>query len=245
MANLATGTADSSDGLSVVDGGLMRKVFYVFAGLALLSIAISVGGKFLGQSIAQGGHTDSTKMREIVIGNNVLMAPENMIRFADSRRDGVTSRLDLYVHWPEFTGYTAATRADFNHANGSKRLLFLTFQEKSMSRDMSGRFAPIYSSLVQRPGKPGPSGLTLYGFQPKSGYLDEMLAVSDETAKSPFVARCLTGQAETSSLAPCERDIDIGDDLSLTIRFPADVLPEWVKLEALVREHARAMLRTG
>ena len=40
-----------------------------------------------------------------------------------------------------------------------------------MSRDMSGRFAPIYSSLIVKPGKPGPGGIDVYAFIEKSGYL--------------------------------------------------------------------------
>ncbi len=69
----------------------------------------------------------------------------------------------------------------------------------------------------------GPSGTTIYNFSKKSGYLDEMLAVA-RSGETPFVARCLKGKAAAQSLAPCERDIQLGDDLSLTFRFPADLL---------------------
>ncbi len=86
---------------SEISGSLMTKVFYVFAALAVLSVAISISGKWFGQSISKGGHTDSAALREIVIGNNVIVAPENMIRFPEARRDGVTSRLDLYMRWPD------------------------------------------------------------------------------------------------------------------------------------------------
>ena len=45
---------------TVVDSTLMRRVFYAFAALALLSVAISLGGKWFGHSIAMAGYTDDT-----------------------------------------------------------------------------------------------------------------------------------------------------------------------------------------
>jgi hypothetical protein len=237
--------AGSSPKTREISGGLMTKVFYVFAALAFASIAISVAGKWFGQAISHGGHTDSTALREIVIGNNVIVAPDNMIRFPDARRDGVTARLDLYMRWPELSGYSDAVRNDFNHANGSKTIVFLTFEEATMSRDMSGRVAPIYNELIDKPGAAGVAGLTIYDFSEKSGYLDEILAVANREEEVAFVARCLKGDAGAQSLAPCERDIQLGDGLSLTFRFPADLLKEWPKLEAAVRTRATSMLKTA
>ena len=68
-----------------LDSAFMWRVFYAFAALALLSVAISVGGKWLGKSIAMAGHTDDTTIHEIVIGNNVISAPANAIRFERDR----------------------------------------------------------------------------------------------------------------------------------------------------------------
>jgi len=228
-----------------ISGNLMTKVFYVFAALAVLSVAISISGKWFGQSISKGGHTDSAALREIVIRNNVIVAPENMIRFPDARRDGVTSRLDLYMRWPDLNGYSEPVRNDFNHAAGSKNILFLTFEEASMSRDMSGRFAPIYNELIDRPGAQSAGGVTIYNFSKKSGYLDEILAVAARADDTPFVARCLKADTAAQSLAPCERDIQLGDGLSLTFRFPAELLKDWPKLEAAVRARATSMLKTA
>ncbi|TIT92636.1 MAG: hypothetical protein E5W55_17720, partial [Mesorhizobium sp.] len=55
--------ADSPD-FEVVDSTFMKRVFYAFAALALLSVAISVGGKWLGRSIAMAGYTDDTTGRQ-------------------------------------------------------------------------------------------------------------------------------------------------------------------------------------
>lgn len=234
-----------SPGFVTVDTAFMKKLFWTFICLAALSAAISFGGKWYGQTIAMGGHTDSAALREIVIGNNVLVAPENMIRFDSARRDGVTGRLDLYLHWPDLNGYSGSVRDDFNHKDGARNILFLSFEERAMSRDMSGRFAPIYSALIQKPGKASVNGLTLYGFDPKSGYLNEMLAVAARPGDDPFVARCLSGPAAAESLAPCERDIQLGDNLSLSYRFPVHLLKEWPALEAAIRAKAVSMLKTA
>jgi hypothetical protein len=230
--------------LSVVDSKLMKRVFYVFSALAVLSITISVGGKWFGRSIAMAGYTDDTTIHEIVIGNNVVAVPANVIRFDQARRDGISSRLDLYLRYPEMDGYSEAARDDFNHTGPSKDIIFLSFERQIMSRDMSGRFAPIYSSLIVQPGTPGPGGTTLYGFTEKSGYFNEVLAVGNRRGKDPFVARCPSGPSAAQSLAPCERDILLGDELSLTYRFPREFLEDWQALDAAIAAEAARMLRT-
>lgn len=239
QAEVAEGT------INPIDGPLMRKALYVFAALVLLSVAINVGGKWLGRTIALAGHTDDRTVHEIVIGNNVLAVPANAIRFDKARHDGVASRLDVYLRWPDMEGYTATARDDFNNASASRRILFVSFEQRMMSRDMSGRFAPIYSSLIKLPGTPGPGGLMLYDFTDKSGYMNEVLAVATRPGEDPFVARCLSGQSAEELLAPCERDIHLGDDLSLSYRFPRELLGDWQELEAGIDAKAAQYLKTG
>lgn len=167
-----------------LDPAFIWRVFYAFGALALLSVAISVGGKWLGKSIVMAGHTDDGTVHEIVIGNNVISAPANAIRFERDRRDGIARRLDVYLHWPTMRGYSAALRDDFNNVGGSRRIIFLSFEESSMSRDMSGRYEPIYRLLIEPVGKPGPSGLVFHDFNEKSGYMNEMLAVATEIGRA-------------------------------------------------------------
>jgi hypothetical protein len=114
-----------------------------------------------------------------------------------------------------------------------------------MSRDMSGRFAPIYSSMIVKPGISAPGGVMLYAFNGKSGYLNEVLAVAAGPNGGAFVARCLVGESAAESLAPCERDIHLGNDLSLSYRFPRELLGGWQTLDAAIRAKAESMLRTG
>jgi len=237
-------TVAESPDFEVVDSTLMKRVFYIFAALALLSVAISVGGKWLGRSIAMAGYTDDATVRRIVMGNNLISVPANFIRFDQARRDGIASRLDLYLRYPEMDGYSMAARDDFNHAT-TRKIIFLSFEPRMMSRDMSGRFAPIYSALIEKPGTPGPGGTTVYAFTEKSGYLNEVLAVAERPGKDPFVARCLSGPSAEESLAPCERDIQVGDDLSLTYRFPRELLANWPALDAAIAAKLASILKTG
>lgn len=236
--------AGGGAGPDAIDYSLMRKVFCAFAVMALLSVGISVAGKMFGHSIAMAGHTDDTTLREVVIGNDVIAAPANMIRFERARRDGIASRLDLYMRWPELDGYSEAARDTFNQAEGVRRMIFASFEERMMSRDMSGRFEPIYGSMIVRPGRPGPNGLTLYDFTEASGYLNEVLAVASRHGLPPFVARCLSGPTAQDSLAPCERDVHVGADLSLTYRFPAELLSSWEMLDKAIMAKTAAILKT-
>ena len=232
---------DAHEGL--LGARFMTRLFIGFASLAVISLGLSIAGKLFGGSIALAGYSDDPSVREIVIGNNVISAPANTIRFERARRSGIASRLDLYLRWPQLDGYSDAARDDFNNARGIRNILFLGFEERMMSRDMSGRFEPIYSALITRPGKKGPTGLTIYDFDEKSGYLNEVLAVAPLPGKDPFVARCLSGPSAEESLAPCERDVDIGDNLSLTYRFPRELLAEWQRLDAAVVAKAEQMLK--
>ena len=221
------------------------RTFYLFAALAALSMVISIAGKWIGGTIASVGHTDDTRSYEIVIGNNVLAVPGNHIRFASQRADGEAHRLDLYVRWPDLAGYSDDVRDDFNRRDGVRRIIFLSLEPRLMSRDMSGRFDPLYRRLIELPGESGPNGLSVYRFSAASGYMNELLLVGDLAGKVPFVARCLTGAPAEDTLAGCERDVHVGDELSLSYRFPEELLGEWRILDAAIVGKAREMLRTA
>lgn len=241
-----THAATISDGTGRLPPSVMvRTAALCVAGLILLSIVIGVAGRWFGHSISMAGHTDDTRLHEIVIGNDVIVAPANAIRFDHARRDGIAQRLDLYMRWPDLAGYSEAFRDDFNTIGSGRRIVFASFEPRLMSRDMSGRLDPIYRALIEKPGRRGPAGLTVFAFTAKSGYADEELVVGERHGQSPFVARCLTGARAEQSLAGCQRDIDVGDGLSLSYRFSETLLPEWRKLDASVTAKARSMMRTS
>jgi len=229
----------------ILESGFVWRVFYVFAALAVLSVAISVAGRYAGRAIAMAGHTDDTSLAEIVIGNDVLSVPRNMIRFETARQGGVTGRLDLYMRWPDLSGYTDAARAQFNHAAGSADILFVSLTPRMMSRDMSGRYGPIYSQLTEATGSTMAGGLAIRRFIETSGYGNEILVTGERRVGDPWLARCLDGSAAAESLAPCERDVHVGEDLSLSYRFPRQLLRDWKMLDEAVMARVNGMIRTA
>lgn len=224
------------------DLSILRKLGWILLAVVLLSAAISSAGLWLGRSLSMGGHTDDRTLYEVVIGNDVIVAPANTIRFERARRNGVAARLDLYLRWPDLAGYDETARDDFNHAGGSRKILFLSFEERMISRDMGGRFDPIYRSLILWPGREGPAGIRLFPFRPNTGYVNEELAVADRPGQEPFVARCLSGAAAEESLAPCERDVHVGENLSLSYRFPRELLGQWREMDEAIGAKAALML---
>ncbi|WP_236020199.1 hypothetical protein [Brucella anthropi] len=210
--------------------------------LILLSVAVNVGGRLLGPLIARGGHSDSTHGYEIIIGNNVLSIPANMIRFSNQRRDGVTRRLDLYARWPGLTGYTERDRAIFNLLTSKRHLIFMSIEQRTMSRDMSGRYLAIYAELIDPNGETAPGNLTVHRFLESSGYKGEELVLSDPSSGKPeFVARCLADSG-AESFNSCERDVQFGRDLQILYRFPRSMLGEWKSLDKAIVDFANAHL---
>lgn len=210
--------------------------------LILLSVAVNVGGRLFGPLIARGGHSDSTHGYEIIIGNNVLSIPANMIRFSNQRRDGVTRRLDLYARWPGLTGYTERDRAIFNLLTSKRHLIFMSIEQRTMSRDMSGRYLAIYAELIDPNGETAPGNLTVHRFLESSGYKGEELVLSDPSSGKPeFVARCLADSG-AESFNSCERDVQFGRDLQILYRFPRSMLGEWKSLDKAIVDFANAHL---
>ncbi len=91
-----------------------RRLFLIFAGLALIALLLSLGERMVGARIALGGHSNFTAPHEIIIGDDILSVPENMIRLAEQRRSGIANRLDLYLSWPGLQVLTARIKRMFN-----------------------------------------------------------------------------------------------------------------------------------
>ncbi len=73
-----------------------------------------------------------------------------------------------------------------------------------------------------------------------------MLAVAARPGRRSRSWRAASSaESAEESLAPCERDIHVGDNLSLSYRFPRELLGDWQTLDAAIRAKAKSMLRTG
>lgn len=226
-------TAAPARHLPLLSTAFVYRLTAVVVLMAALTIAIAVGGHWLGQRLSLAGHTTSTKTFNVVIGEDSLRLAANTIRFPSERVDGVTERVDLYLTFPELQGYSETNRLDFNDISRSASLVFLQLTQSTMSRDMSGRLQPIYSHLIE--GKPfaGPHGLTAYRLRADAGYGGEVLLTAPRIGKPDYVVRCvLPPTPEKATNGDCQRDVKIGNDLSLLYRFSSNLLGDWDHIDA-------------
>jgi hypothetical protein len=102
--------------------GFVWKLTAVVAVLCLITLAIAMTGRMIGGTIALAGNTTDQRLHEIVIGNDVLSLPANVIRFESQRISGVQGAVDTYFAWPGMSGYTQANRDIFNQTRVSPRI---------------------------------------------------------------------------------------------------------------------------
>lgn len=121
--------------------------------------------------------------------------------------------------------------------------MFVSFDRRSMVRDMSGRFEPIYKSMIEGDGEQLADGLTRYHLPEKAGFMDEFLYVGKLTDDTLFVARCLDAKVADGNMAPCDRDIHVGDDLVMMVRFSPALLSDWRQIDAVVKSFATTIIR--
>jgi len=244
MAAVTTGNEEHAP---LISNRFLTRLTIGVAMLAGLTVAISVGGRVLGERIALAGHTESTEPVDIVIGQDQIRLPANTIRFEEQRLTGRAEHVDLYLTWPEMNGYSNGERTRFNDATRPEGLIFLNLSQSTMSRDMSGRLEPIYSHLFDDRPEPGPDGLTLQRLRENSGYGDEVFFTGILPDGSDYAVRCMMPQNESQSTsADCQRDIHIGRDLSVLYRFSSRLLPQWRAMEARVRDYlGRSFVENG
>lgn len=211
--------------------------------LAALSVVINLGGRRLGAELALAGHSDSTQDFLITIGQDRLRLTANTIRFEAQRRDGPAERADLYLLWPEMSGYRSELRARFDDVTQPDGLIFIQLSQSTMSRDMSGRVEPIYSHLFEGPPEKGPHGLTLHRLKSEAGYGNEVLLTAQRPGGPDFAVRCiLPPEGMPASSGDCQRDIHVGRDLSVLYRFSSALLSDWGAIDTAVRDYVTSHL---
>ncbi|MBU4530656.1 MAG: hypothetical protein KUA43_02050 [Hoeflea sp.] len=222
------------------------KITAVVAIMCLVTLAIAATGRMVGKNISRAGNTAETTLYEIVIGNDVLSLPANVIRFQSQRVSGVQNAVDTYFSWPGMHGYSEATRDIFNQTRSADGLIFARIAQATMSRDMSGRFTPIYKRLTDGVPVAGPSGLDSFRLRSGAGYANELMYVERSFSEQPYAIRCLVEDSGTepdfNTRTGCQRDIAIGEDLSVTYRFSIDLLPHWREIERDVRNRLESAL---
>lgn len=221
----------------------LKRLIVGTALLACLTVAISVGGSKLSDRMALGGYTESRASLDILIGEDHLRLPANVIRFGEQRHGGQAARLDLVLSWPGMKGYSHADRQRFNNAKSPEGLIFAQVSQSTMSRDMSGRIEPIYTHLFEGAPEKGPADLTAHRLKTSGGYANEALFIGTLPDGAAYAVRCAMPSSDSeSTTADCQRDIHIGDDLSLLYRFSIRLLPQWKAMEISIRGYFQSAL---
>lgn len=233
--------APAHDAQMPVRRGRFAGVLLIVSGIliALTGLGLALVWLF-GTALSHGGHSADNSMREIVIGNDVLNVPANMIRFRSQRNSATLERLDLYFRWPQMEGFNTALEQEFNSGEINPAIVFVTATARQMTQDMSGRIEPLYAGFFVGEPKEAVAGLIRYGLSAESGYGGEVLVVEKESPY-PYAARCVLQQA--NGLTPyCIRDIHLGRNLSVTYRYHASLLGQWMAMEAAIRAAFHDML---
>ena len=240
-------TASTVEHAPLLSPRFVWKLTAVVTVLCLITLAIAVTGRMIGKKISYAGNTADRTLHEIVIGNDVISLPANVIRFESQRVSGVQNAVDTYFAWPGMKGYSEARRDIFSQTHSAHGLIFARIAQATMSRDMSGRLHPIYKRLTDGPPVAGPNGLNSFRLRPGAGYANELMYVEQSASERPYAVRCLVEEpgSETNftTLTGCQRDIFIGKDLSVTYRFSIDLLPHWQQIEQDIRKRIEMALQ--
>ncbi|PDT03704.1 hypothetical protein CO666_14180 [Rhizobium chutanense] len=233
----------ASDEQPLFSMGFLLRTMAVITVLAVLTVAISIGGRWFGRHISLAGNTDSTAEISVTIGRDSVKFPENAIRFPSQRHEGAAERVDLYLAWPEMQGYGKENHLRFDDVAQSSGLIFLQLTQSTMSRDMSGRLEPIYSHLLEGAAETFGNGLTLHRLRADAGYGDEVLLTAPVKGGPDYVVRCMLPSApDKAASGDCQRDIKVGNDLSVLYRFSSSHLDDWEHIDAAIRTFVEARL---
>ncbi|CAN7329802.1 hypothetical protein [Rhizobium sp. LjRoot254] len=231
-------TASDTDE-SLISNRLLFRLTAAIGVLAALTALISVAGKNYGDELSLGGHTASTEIQHVIVGQDVIALPANVICFESQRRSGPTDAVSVYLSWPRMEGYSHANAIAFSNPANAEALVFADFSQSVMSRDMSGRLEPIYERLFTGEPRPGPSGLVIHDLSEKSGFGDEKLLTGTTKTGAVYAVRCILPRSRAqATAADCQRDIQVGRDLTLLYRFSSNLLPQWEKIDSAMLEFA-------
>lgn len=227
----------------LISNSFLLRVLVYLAIMASLTTGLVFLGQWMGKRITLAGHTDSREIFTIDIGRDRLKLPANVIRFDTQRRNGTAERVDLYLSWPQLDGYSHEDSGRFNDLSKSRSLLFLQITQSVMSRDMSGRVQPIYSHYFKGAPESWGEGLTLHRFVPEAGYQDDVLLTAPRAGDTDYAVRCiLPGSGDSVTGGDCQRDILVGNDLSVLYRFSSNLLPQWREIDRAVADYLRDRL---
>ena len=242
MSLSVAASVHSHDNLNetVVVSSNLKLIVIISVILALLVATIKLFAGYAGAELARAGHTSSTRINRLIINQDIISVPENMIRFSSQRGIKTTKKLNLYLHWPTLEGYSEELKSIFNGLEISKQIIFVNLLPRFSDLDMSARIGPIYEKFLVGPQTAIGNNLVSRQLDPEQGFINEYLIV-EKNNRNPFSARCMRPGSNGRS-AYCIRDINIGESLSLTYRFHSDLIPNWIDLEQSIINKFNALI---
>jgi hypothetical protein len=234
-----TTASDVETDESLISNRFLFRLTATIGVMAALTALIGVAGKNYGDELSLGGHTASTEIQHVIVGQDVIALPANVIRFESQRRSGPAEAVSIYLSWPRMEGYSHAHAVAFSNPANAEALVFADFSQSVMSRDMTGRLEPIYDKLFTGAPRPGPSGLTIHDLSEKSGFGDEKMLTAMTKAGAVYAVRCIMPEnTKRATAADCQRDIHVGRDLTILYRFSSNLLPQWETIDSAMLKFA-------
>ena len=238
--------SNSTDELPLFSNRFVTRLTAAILVIALLSAAINLAARYLGDALVTGSHSDSLADFDITIGMDTLRLPANALRFASQRHSGESERTDMALLWPEMTGYSRDNRNRFDDVALSDGLIFIQLSQSTMSRDMSGRLEPIYSHLFEGAAVPFDFGLVEHRLKPGTGFDGEVMLTAKRPGKTDYAVRCVLPATEQQATSgDCQRDVRVGQDLTVLYRFSSRLLDDWNALDNRVLDYVTSRIRQG
>ena len=219
--------------------------------LTILGVTLLLSGGFLyyyfGPSLRElrGDTPDpsaSTAPISMLIGETELVVPTNFTRFPRSRRDGRRQTVALYALLPGLTPFTTEDAEKFDSNQPDSAVLYFDISTHSSALSEEERLERVYKLNVTDPlGREGPFGLTAYDFKENTGYESEDLFVFNEDGRPPIVIRCFK-ETEIIPSPHCRRDMQIGDQLSLSYRYKRPWLAQWRSIDLSLQKLVQSFI---
>jgi hypothetical protein len=168
----------------------------------------------------------------IMVGEQRLTIPANMLRFANQRTPEPQERVELAVHWPSLEGYAPALREAFLDGSADAPVLFLSIRARETATDSAGRLASVYRHFLDDTALDAPPGLVGRKLTQDSGLAGEEVFF-EAGSTDPFTAHCLAADADVPAI--CLTEVHAGRSLSVQVRFRKGLLADWADIKSATR----------
>lgn len=172
----------------------------------------------------------------LIIGQETFVVPENYTQFPRARRGGVRENVALYALMPGFEPFAPNKREVFERHEAGSPVIHFQLESYRAPLSEEEQFQRVFlREVVDRNGRPGPFGLTLYEFKDQSGYRNEELYTFREADGELVVIRCYK-VTETIQNPSCRRDLRLLPNVALSYRYRRPYLENWRSIDDGVRK---------